>query len=197
VVASVATPGVINEKLLKGEPFDVAFLPTNLDTGEIAKAGRIVTDSRKDIGRTSLGVAIRAKAPKLDFSTPEAVKNAIVAVKIVALSNAAHVQSAAEKFGFGAELKARAKVMSGGGRDVAEAVARGEADLGITLTSEIAVVPGTEIGGVLPSEMQLVIVGYGVLVSGSLEPVAGKLLMDFMLSGEARQIMRDKGVEPL
>lgn len=198
VNVSFGTPGVIKEKLLKGEAFDVAFLPTNLDVGEIVKAGKVVLESRKDIGRASLGFATRANTPRPDLKTPEAVKNAIVAAKTVAMSNEAPViQRGAEELGFGAELKSRTKVMVQGGRAVVEAVAKGEADLGITLTSEIAAAPGVELAGVLPSEMQLIIVGYGVLVSGTKEPNAAKSLIDFMTSSEAKKIMKEKGVDPL
>jgi molybdate transport system substrate-binding protein len=198
VNVTIATPRVIKDKLLKGEEFDVAFLPTNLDLAELIKAGKVIVASRKDIGRTSLGVATRDNGAKPDLNSPEAVKNAVIGAKIVALSNEApFLQKIADKFGFGPELKSRAKIIGAGGRAVAEAVAKGDADLGITLASEIAVVPGVELAGLLPPEMQLVISGYGVLITGTKEPDAAKALLDFMTSPTAKKIMRQKGVEPL
>ena len=41
-----------------------------------------------------------------------------------------------------AEVRSRTKLIPGPGSDVAQAVAKGEADMGITLISEILPVPG-------------------------------------------------------
>ncbi len=204
VIVTIATPGAIRDRLVKGEQFDVVLLPTNLNFEDLAKNGVIAMDSRKDIGRTSLAVAVPAKAAKLDLSSIEAMKSAIVAAKTIALSDPAgggpigrYVQQAAEKFGFGADLKARTKAIVGGGEEVAGAVAKGEADLAITLASEIATVRGVQIGGFLPEQMQLVITGYGIIVSKSSVADAGKALIAYMTSPEGRKIMQDSGVDPL
>jgi hypothetical protein len=52
-----------------------------------------------------------------------------------------------------ADLRARTKLILGPGSEVAETVARGEADLGVTLISEILPVTGVALGGELPSNI--------------------------------------------
>lgn len=204
IVVSISTPGVLRDRLLKGEMFDVVFVPTNFNVDDIVKSGIFALNSRKDVGRTYLGVAVRSGTPKPDLSTPTAVKAAVMAVKTVALTDPTggapigrHIQDVAEKLGFGAELKARTKAIVGSGEDVALAVAKREADIGMTLNSEIAAVRGVDIAGNLPAAMQLRIIGYGVVTNATHYPDAGRALIDFMLSLDAKRIMQAGGIDPL
>lgn len=87
------------------------------------------------------------------------------------------------------------KPIVGSGEDVARAVAKGEAELGITLNSEMAVVPGVDFGGSLPGEMQLEIIGYGIVTTAARNPDAARALIDFMLTPNARRVMREGGID--
>ena len=140
---------------------------------------------------------------KPDVSTIEAVRATIAAAKSVALTDPAggapigrHIMDVSQKFGFREELRARVKPVVGSGEDVAIAVEKGEADIGITLNSEIASVRGVAIGGTLPPEMQLQIIGYGVVTSNSRHSGAGQALIDFMLSSASKKTMKEAGIEP-
>jgi molybdate transport system substrate-binding protein len=200
VSPTIATPAAIREMLIKGDLFDVLLLPTNLSIQEIA--GAISPASRKEIARAMIGVAARPDVPPLDLSTPQAVRNVVVAATSVALTDPAvggisgFVQSAADKFGFGPELKSRTRPISGGGTNVADAVAKGHADIGITLASEIVVVQGVKVAGLLPGEMQLAVIGYGVVGKATKAPEASMALIEFLASQESRNVMSLKGLYP-
>jgi molybdate transport system substrate-binding protein len=198
----VLTPGQIRERLGKGELFDVAFLASNVSMSDFA--ARIRGESRTDIARAFIAIAIPTGAAKLDVGTPQALRQAIGRAKAVALTDPAgggpigrHVQQAADRLGFGAELKSKTLPIIGGGHEVAEAVKNAQADFGITLASEIASVAGIEIGGALPTEMQLSVTGYGVVMAGARDQTAAKALIDFMLKPEAKSAIKENGLEPL
>ena len=202
VTFGIFTPGALQARLLSGEIADVAFVSAQR-IAAIEQAGRIVAGSRTTLGDAFTAVAVRAGTPKPDLSTPDAVKRAIRAAKSVAISDPGDgavqgrfVLDLADRFGFDAELRSRFKLVPGGGNRVAEAVVNGEADIGITLSTEIVFVDGAEIGGPLPPNMQNRGLFYAVMIAGTAQPEAAKAFIDFMVSPETKSVMRANGVEP-
>src|ERR1700719_3049521 len=55
----------------------------------LARSGALVSDSRADIARAPIGVAIRDGAPAPDITTPETFKTALIAAHTIALSDPA------------------------------------------------------------------------------------------------------------
>ena len=51
------------------------------------KQGTVVADSRVDLARSSIGVAVRAGAPKPDVSSVDALRSALLAAKSIAYSD--------------------------------------------------------------------------------------------------------------
>ena len=202
VTISFATPGQMRDRLVSGEAADVvvgiaAILP------DLEKAGRIVAGTRSEFAASPVGVVMRAGAPKLDLATPEAIKRAVVAARTVLLSDPrAGTQlgvtfiATAERHGFGTELKSRTKMINGPGSDVAQAVARGEADMGVTLISEILPVQGASLVGELPADFMPPTVMHAFEVSGAKNPETAKKLLAFLKSPEARRVIEAKGMKP-
>jgi molybdate transport system substrate-binding protein len=202
VTISFATPGEMRDKLVKGEAADVAVGIAAI-MPDLEKAGRIVAGSRAEFAASYVGVVVRAGAPKLDLATPEAIKRAVLAAKTVALSDPnAGTQlgntfiATAERHGFGAEVRSRMKLVLGPGSDVAQAVAKGEADMGVTLISEILPVPGASLGGELPADFMTPTVMYAFQLSGARNPSTAKKLLAFLQSPEARKVIEAKGMKP-
>jgi molybdate transport system substrate-binding protein len=202
VTISFATPGQMRDKLVGGEAADVAVGIAAI-MPDLEKAGRIVAGSRAEFAASYVGVVVRAGAPKLDLATPEAIKRAVLAAKTIALSDpsagtqlGATFIATAERHGFGAELKSRAKMIQGPGSDVSQAVAKGEADMGVTLISEILPVAGTSLAGELPADFMNPTVMYAFQVSGARNPETAKKLLTFLGSPEARKVIESKGMKP-
>ena len=202
VTISFATPGQMQDKLVHGEAADVAVGIAAI-IPDVEKAGRIVAGSRSEFAASYVGVVVRAGAPKLDVATPEAVKRAVVAAKTVALSDpsagtqlGATFIANAEKHGFGAEMRSRAKMVQGPGSDVAQAVAKGEADMGVTLISEILPVSGAALAGELPADFMPPTVMHAFEVSGARTPETAKKFLAFLKSAEARKVIEAKGMKP-
>jgi molybdate transport system substrate-binding protein len=200
VVLATATPFALKERLLKGEDADVVIAVTPI-MRDIEQAGRIIQASRARVGQTYVAVAVRAGAPRPDLSTPDAVKQAILIAKAVAVNDpkggsnvARFVMGLADRFAFNAEMRSRFKLFPGGGDQVVRAVVNGDADFGITISSEILAVKGAEIAGPLPSEMNDVIVAYGFLVPNTKQEEAGAAFIKFLLSPDVKALLKANGI---
>ncbi len=196
------TPEKMRDRLLQGEAADVAVAIAAV-LPDLEKAGKIASGTRVEFAASYVGVVVPANAPKPDVSTPDGVKRAILMAKTVALSDpkagtqlGARFTGAADRLGFGADLRSRTKFIVGPGSDVAEAVARGEADLGVTLISEILPVTGVALGGELPSTIMAPTVIHAFLVSGAKDAETAKAFLDFLRSPDAKKIIESKGMKP-
>ena len=196
------TPGNMRDRLVQGEAADVAVAIAAI-LPDLEKAGKITPGTRMEFAASYVGVVVRAGAPKLDVSTAEGLKRAMLMVKTVALSDpkagtqlGATFIGAADRLGFGPDLRSRTKFILGPGSDVAEAVARGEAELGVTLISEILPVTGVALGGELPSNIMPPTVIHAFLVSGAKDAETAKAFLDFLRSPDARRTIEAKGMKP-
>ena len=120
---------------------------------EIEKTGKLTAGSRADLGRVGIGVVIREGAPAPDFSTPEAFQQDAARRQIGRLHRAGagrHVGRAParllKKLGI-ADVITKKAVHAKGGIDISQKVARGEAEIGVTLISEIVPVKGARMAG--------------------------------------------------
>jgi molybdate transport system substrate-binding protein len=79
----------------------------------------------------------------------------------------------------------------------AQSVADGEAELGLIVISGFEPVPGAELLGPLPSELQNY-VGYTAGVGASAkEGEAGKALINFLKAPAAIPVLKAQGMEPI
>ena len=81
-------------------------------------------------------------------------------------------------------------------KPVAAALAAGEAELGVQQVAELLTVPGIDIVGPLPGDMQKTIVyvaGVPVEAHGS---EAAKALVKFLTSAAAVTVLKQKGMDP-
>ena len=83
------------------------------------------------------------------------------------------------------------------GTPVGEVVARGDAELGVQQISELLPVPGIEIVGPLPPEVQKLTVFSAGLFVGASEPQVAKALVALLTSPSARPVYERKGLEPV
>lgn len=149
------TVGAIQAKLDAGETADVLILSRSM-IDKLEANGALLAGSRADVARTFIAVCIRAGAAEPDIGTPEAFKRTLENACAVAMSDPAVGGSAAvyvpvvfERLGI-AELMRPKSLLQKNGVEVAKRVLEGEADLGLTLSGEVASVAGVVIAGPLP-----------------------------------------------
>ena len=145
----------VRRRIENGETFDIAII-TRPAIDELAAAGKIAPDTRVTIGRTGLGISVRAGAPKPEIGSLEAFKRALLEAKSVVRSregaSGALFAAALERLGISEAM--RDKILIAGSGRVAEFVARGEAELAVQQISELVPVKGADFVGPFPPELQ-------------------------------------------
>ena len=192
------TVNAIPVRLERGEAADVLIM-VGYALGDLIKQGKVVADSRVDLVRSPIGVAVKSGAAKPDISSADAVKRALLAAKSVAYSDSASgVYVSTEMFkklGIADAMKDKtAKIPA---TPVGEIVARGDAEIGFQQISELKPVSGIDIVGPLPDELQKITVFSAGIASVSKEPVAGKALINFLASPAAHDTLVRSGLEPI
>ena len=126
-----------------GAVFDIAILPRP-DLDDLI--ARSAIDGATDVARSTVGLAVRAGAPKPDIGSVEALRHAFLQAQSIAYSDGpsgAYVAELLAKLGIAAAVAAKVKLTSG---PVAELVARGEAELGMQQIIAILPVGGRGFG---------------------------------------------------
>ncbi len=191
-------PDSIPSRLQRGEPADVVILASEaLD--DLVGQGRVVAGSRVDLARSSIGMAVRAGAPKPDISSVDALKRALLQAKSIAYSaSASGVYLSTELFqrlGIAAEIAAKSQRIES--ERVATVVARGDAEIGFQQISELLPVAGIDYVGPLPPEVQRVTVFSAGVTAGAKTPGAAKTLITFLASAAGAPAITKSGMEPM
>ena len=154
--------------------------------------------TRTDVALSFVGIAVKAGAPQPDIGTVAAFKATVLAARSVAYSkigaSGIFFASLIERLGIAAEVNARAVVVPAG--FTAERLVSGECDLAVQQVSELMVVPGIEVVGPLPADIQTIATFSGGVLSNSrqLEQAAG--FLRFLASPGVAPILRRTGLEP-
>ena len=192
------TTNAIPVRLERGEPADVLIL-VGYALEDLIKQGKAVAGSRVDLVKSPIGVCVKSGATKPDISSADSLKRALLAAKSVAYSDSAsgvYVSTEMfQKLGIAAEMKDKARQIPA--EPVAGVVARGDAEIGFQQISEMLPVPGVDIVGPLPPELQQITVFSAGIATVSKEPEAGKALISFLASPAARDAIVKSGMEPI
>ena len=191
-----STPNIV-ARVNAGTPFDVVVVPVDVFKDAAAKA-RFAAGPTIDIARVGYGVAIRAGAPKPDISTPDGLKKTLLAAQSIATVPAsaagAYVTKVFERLGIAEEMKSKTKVQAGPPQ-IAPAVAKGEAELGVFLTN-VLIGPGVELAGAFPADLQQELVFTSAIAADTKEGDAAKAFIDYLKSPAATATIKAGGMTP-
>ena len=180
-----------------GTPFDVVVLTPALVVA-LVQQGRVAEGSAVTIARTGVGVAVRKGAPRPDIGSAEALKRTLVEASSVAYSTSGASRSvfvaALRQLGIEDEVKARGKAVPKG--LTGEVVARGEADLAVQLMPELMAVPGVDVIGPFPPDVQSYVVLAGGISADTAQRERVKAFLAFLKSPAATAVIRAKGLDP-
>ena len=192
------TANAIPVRLERGEPADVLIM-VGYALGDLVKQGKVVADSRVDLVKSPIGIAVKSGTPKPDIGTADAVKRLLLAAKTIAYSDSASgVYVSTEMFDkLGIKDAVRDKARKIPATPVGEIVAHGDAEIGFQQISELRAVEGIDIVGPLPDELQKITVFSAGIASVSKEPDAGKALIKFLTSPAARPEIVKSGLDPI
>ena len=194
VTITFAPSKAIIERLEAGATADVVVLTAPV-TDRLIAAQRLAR--RVDLARSTIGVAVRAGAPKPDISSADAFRRTLLAARSFARNEGAdsgiYMKSLIERLGIAEQMKPKTTLVPSG--YVAELVARGEAEIGAQQVSELMSVKGVGVTP-LPAEIQHVIVFSAGLSATPASPAAVEALIRFLTAPDAAATYRAKGLDP-
>ena len=190
-----STPNLI-KLATSGDPFDLGVVPIDVFKDPTAKARFVLPTI--DIARVGYGVAVRAGAPKPDVSTPDTLKKTLLGAQSIAYlptsAAGAYVTSVFERLGITEAMKAKTKPQTTTG-GIAEAVAKGDAELGVFLVN-VLMAPGVELAGSFPSELQQELVFTAAVAVDTKQAAAAKAFIDYLTSPAATAVIKNMGLSP-
>ncbi len=198
---TIGTTGQLRNIIASGQPADLIIVSAPL-MAELEKTGKFLPNSRADLGRVGIGVAVREGAAVPYVATPESFKAALAAARSVAFTNPAeggtsgiHFTGVAARLGIADAIKAKA-VMTRGGREAAIEVAEGRAEMAIVFISEAVAVKGVKLAGPLPGPLQDYSVYAAAIPASSTDAGAARAFIAALTSSAMAERWRANGFEP-
>lgn len=185
------------KRVQAGEAFDVVILASDAIDKLIA-SGHVQPDSKVDLVRSGVAVAVRAGAPKPDISSEDAVRAAVLAARNISYSTGPSGVALAklfERWGIAEEIKDRI-VTPPPGIPVGSLVAKGEVELGFQQLSELINLEGITVLGPLPAAIQIITTFSAGVCAGSQQGDAVRAMLADMNTPEAAAAKLRQGMEP-
>ncbi|MFA4969832.1 MAG: substrate-binding domain-containing protein [Sulfuritalea sp.] len=185
------------KRVQAGEAFDLVVLAADAIDKLIA-TGRVIADSKADLVRSVVAIAVRADAPQPDVGSEEALRRAVLSARTLGYStgpSGTALLKLFERWGIADTVRDRV-VQAPPGVPVGQLVASGEVELGFQQFSEMASQPGIAVLGTMPPGCEIVSTFTGGLCAASRQPEAARALLAFMRSPAAADTKRRYGMEP-
>ncbi|HEY6922776.1 MAG TPA: substrate-binding domain-containing protein [Steroidobacteraceae bacterium] len=196
-VISEAAGGVdVAKRVRAGEAVDVAILSSTAIDSLIA-AGSLLPDSRTDLVKSGVSIAVRAGAAHPDVASEDAVKRAVLAARTLSYStgpSGVYLEKLFERWGILAQIRERI-VVPPPGVPVGSLVASGKVDLGFQQLSELMSLPGIEVVGPLPPAIQTITIFSGGISTGCTQPEVARALLDYLAAPAVAQTKSRHGME--
>src|SRR3954449_5786385 len=180
-----------------GGAFDLGVVPVEVFKDADAR-GRFAAGPTIDIARVGLGVAVRAGGPKPDIGTSDALKQTLLKAQSIATIPAsaagAQVLKVFERLGINEEIKAKIKPQAAP-IGLVQAVAKGEAELGVFLTN-VLTAPGLDVVGPFPAEVQQEIVFTAAPAASTDQGESAKAFIAFLMSPSSAAVIKARGMTP-
>lgn len=184
------------KSIADGQSADVVIL-TKEGIDQLIKQGSVLPETRLELGRSGVGLAVRKGAARPKIGTWEELKQTLASAESVGHSkqgaSGLYFAGLLEKHGLANKLKKRVIVEKG---PVAAGIAKGEIQLGAQLLCELAPVAGIDIIGPLPSEVQTYYSFSAAVMKSSNKQAAAKAFLDFMRTDAVRAAMKKNLIEP-
>jgi len=183
----------LKASISSGGTFDVAILTSDA-ADQLVKDGKLV--GPKVLGHSSIGVGIRKGAAKPDLRG-DGLKKFLLSAKSIAYTEQGasrpFVDKMFEKLGIMAAVKPKLQLLPPS--QAAERVGKGQAEVVLTLVSEIMPVEGVELVGALPAEFQGNVAFAGSLSPKPAQAAAAQKFVDYLASPAVAPVLKAKGME--
>jgi molybdate transport system substrate-binding protein len=195
--ASYDPARIVLRRIDDGESADLALLGEDVIDQLIAR-GTLIGASRRALVRNGIGLAVRSGAPRPDIATTDKFVRALREAPAIAYTSegASGVYFAAliDRLGIGDEVRAKARTQPGG--LVGELIIAGQAEVAIQQLPELLAVPGIDVVGALPPQLQKIGTTAAAIFARSQAQEVAASLIDFLARAPAQEVLRAKGFEP-
>jgi len=189
----------IPNRLKRGEAVDIVIVADGVLAGFI-EHGLVDAETYTPLARSSIGMAVRAGAPKPDISSVDALRRTLLQANSIAYSASVSgdylTKELVQRLGIADQVLSKCRRIEGGER-VGAVIARGEAEIGFQQMSELLPISGINHVTPLPPEVQKVSVFSGGVADTSGDPEMGKAVLKFLSSADAAGAIAKSGLEPI
>lgn len=185
------------KRIAAGEPFDAAVLAAAA-LEKLIDQGHVLRDSRVDVVRSPMAVAVRRGTPHPAIGSEDEVRRAVLAARRIGYSTGPsgdHLLGLFARWGIADDLKERL-VQARPGVPVGSLVASGEAEIGFQQLSELRNLDGIDVVGLLPPPIEGTTTFSGGVTRASTQLDRTRTVLEFMASPGVSDIKRDNGMEP-
>jgi molybdate transport system substrate-binding protein len=185
----------IMKRVKAGESAD-AVIASQKALGELKSLGKVATVV--DLATSGVAVAVKKGATRPDIGSADAVQRALRAAKSIAYSSGpsgVYLQELFRKWGIAEELAPKI-TQTPPGTPVGPLMASGQAEIGFQQMSELLPIPGIDIIGPLPPELQIITTFSGGVPAGAKHADAARAWLAFIASPRSAAVLRKHGMEP-
>ena len=192
----------IAKMVADGEAHDVAIV-TDHGHEDLTKQGRLVPGIRADIAKSAMALAVQKGAARPDISSAAKFKETLLAAKSLGMSNpvgggqsGANMVKIFDKLGITEAMKTKAVYGPGGPAGlIGNFLVRKEVEIGIQQLPELMAVPGIDIIGPLPPDVQIMTVFSAGLSANAKNVEGANALIHFLTTPKAVAVIRAKGMD--
>ena len=186
----------LEKRLQRGEVVDIVIVAEAL-LRQLIDRGLVVAAGSAPLARSTIGMAVRAGAPKPDISTTDALRNTLLQAKSIGYSASVSGQylttQLVQRLGIADQVLGKCQVVAGG---VGVVVARGELEIGFQQMSELLPVPGIAHITPLPPEVQIVSVFSAGVAASCPDAAMARAVIEFLAGPQAAGVIIKSGLEP-
>jgi len=189
----------IHNRLKRGEVVDIVIVADTV-LRQFIEERLVLAQGHASVARSSIGMAVRAGAPRPDISSIDALRRTLLQAKSIAYSASVSGQYLTtelyQRLGIADQVISKSRLI-GGGERVGAVVARGEAEIGFQQMSELLPVPGIAHITPLPPEVQKVSVFCAGVAASTRDSDLARSVIKFLASPEAAAAIAKSGLEPV
>lgn len=189
----------ITKRLAAGEVYDILISPP-ATIEQAIKEGKVVSESRKPVGRVGAGIIVRTGVSIPNIATVDALMQALLGAESVVYNTAStgiYLDKLFEKMGIADQLKSKTTRYANGAA-VMEHVIKGKGnEIGFGAITEIRLYEpkGLRLVGPLPTEVQNYTIYEAVLMTGATSADAARAVLRHLVTPAAKAAFTAGGVE--
>lgn len=189
------TANAIPQRLARKELIDVVIMVgDSLD--KMMASGLLEPGSKVALADSTIACAVPTGASRPDISTAASLRQTLLDARSVAWSDSAsgeYIQrEMLPKLGIADEMRVKGRKIPA--TPVGEIIAKGEADFGCQQRSELLPVPGIDIVGDLPADMQYVTPFSAAVVANSRHREEAARFLRFLASPDSAAVIQSTGL---